>query len=73
VKPTPEGGNQKIKIKVRVNPNGVFNVSSASMIEKVEIEEEVPVEMEVRSQPGRFFYGKNFPLDSGTMNRQYLY
>lgn len=50
VKPTPEGGNQKIKIKVRINPNGVFTVSSASMIEKVEIEEEVPVEMEVDSQ-----------------------
>jgi hypothetical protein len=51
VKPTPDGGNQKIKIKVRINPNGVFNVSSASMIEKVDIEEEVPVEMEVTSIP----------------------
>jgi hypothetical protein len=48
VKPTPEGGNQKIKLKVRINPSGVFNVSSAAMIEKVEIEEEVPVQMEVR-------------------------
>jgi hypothetical protein len=47
VRPTPEGGNQKIKIKVRINTSGVFNVSSASMVEKVEIEEEVPVEMEV--------------------------
>lgn len=50
VKPTPEGGNQKIKVKVRINPNGVFNVSSACMLEKVEIEEEVPVEMEVDAQ-----------------------
>jgi len=47
VRPNAEGGNQKVKVKVRVNPNGVFNVSSASLIEKQEIEEEVPVEMEV--------------------------
>ncbi len=52
VKPTPEGGNQKIKLKVRINPSGVFNVSSAAMIEKVEIEEEVPVQMEVRVPHG---------------------
>jgi hypothetical protein len=55
VKPTPEGGNQKIKLKVRINPSGVFNVSSAAMIEKVEIEEEVPVQMEVRVPHGFFF------------------
>ncbi len=54
VKPTPEGGNQKIKLKVRINPSGVFNVSSAAMIEKVEIEEEVPVQMEVRVPHGLF-------------------
>ncbi len=56
VKPTPEGGNQKIKLKVRINPSGVFNVSSAAMIEKVEIEEEVPVQMEVRV-PGTVPHG----------------
>jgi len=49
VRPNAEGGNQKVKVKVRVNPNGVFNVSSASLIEKQEIEEEVPVEMEVEA------------------------
>jgi len=47
VKPTPEGGNQKVKVKVRINPNGIFGVSSASLLEKHEVEEEVPVEMEV--------------------------
>merc|ERR1711892_1138163 len=47
VKPTADGGNQKVKVKVRVNPNGIFGVSSASLLEKHEIEEEVPVEMEV--------------------------
>jgi len=47
VKPTADGGNQKVKVKVRVNPNGIFGVSSASLLEKHEIEEEVPVEMDV--------------------------
>jgi len=46
VRPAAEGGNQKVKVKVRVNPNGIFAVSSASLIEKTEVEEEVPVEME---------------------------
>merc|ERR1712002_1200517 len=52
VKPTAEGGNQKVKVKVRVNPNGIFGVSSASLVEKHEIEEEVPVEMEVDKESG---------------------
>merc|ERR1712076_347355 len=33
--------------KVRINPNGIFGVASASLVEKHEVEEEVPVEMEV--------------------------
>merc|ERR1719370_2215907 len=47
VQPTAEGGNQKVKVKVRINPNGIFGVASASLVEKHEVEEEVPVEMEV--------------------------
>merc|ERR1712088_1081446 len=47
VRPTAEGGNQKVKVKVRINPNGIFGVASASLVEKHEVEEEVPVEMEV--------------------------
>merc|ERR1711963_1289328 len=47
VQPTAEGGNQKVKVKVRINPTGIFGVASASLVEKHEIEEEVPVEMEV--------------------------
>merc|ERR550525_1133153 len=46
VKPTEDGASQKVKVKVRVNPNGIFGVSSASLLEKHEIEEEVPEEME---------------------------
>jgi len=51
VKPTPEGGNQKVKVKVRINPNGIFCVANASLVEKQEIEEEVPVPMEVDQTP----------------------
>merc|ERR1712173_164060 len=47
VRPTADGGNQKVKVKMRINPNGIFGVSSANLVEKHEIEEEVPVEMEV--------------------------
>ena len=47
VRPTGEGAHQKVKVKVRINPNGIFGVSSASLVEKHEVEEEVPVEMEV--------------------------
>merc|ERR1712106_794035 len=51
--PTADGGNQKVKVKVRVNPNGIFGVSSASLLEKHEIEEEVPVEMDVDNKENR--------------------
>ena len=46
MRPTEDGASQKVKVKVRVNPNGIFGVSSASLVEKHEIEEEVPEEME---------------------------
>jgi len=52
VKPNEEGGSQKVKVKVRVNPNGIFSVVSASLIEKQEVEEEVPVDMEVETKEG---------------------
>lgn len=45
VKPGPEGA-RKVKVKVRVNPNGVFSVCSATMYETVECkDEEKPVEV----------------------------
>ncbi len=34
VKPMTVGSNQKVKVKVRINLNGIFTVSSASLIEK---------------------------------------
>lgn len=47
VRPTADGSNQKVKVKVRINPNGIFAVSSANLVEKHEVEEEVPIEMEL--------------------------
>ena len=46
VRPTAEGGSQKVKVKVRINPNGIFGVANANLVEKHEIEEEVPEDME---------------------------
>merc|ERR1712089_50652 len=53
VKPTAEGGNQKVKVKVRINPNGIFGVSSANLVEKHEVEEEVPVPVEMEVEEKR--------------------
>merc|ERR1712038_1013402 len=50
VRPTAEGGSQKVKVKVRINPNGIFGVSSANLVEKHEIEEEVPAEAKPEDQ-----------------------
>uniref|UniRef100_A0A5S6QMH0 Uncharacterized protein n=1 Tax=Trichuris muris TaxID=70415 RepID=A0A5S6QMH0_TRIMR len=35
VAPSPEGTASKVKVKVRINPNGIFSVCSATMHEKV--------------------------------------
>merc|ERR1712025_1458009 len=64
VKPNPEGGSRKVKVKVRVNPNGVFGVASANLVEKVEVEEEVPVDMEVDEKAA----AENAPKEGETPN-----
>merc|ERR1711881_38035 len=46
VYPMPDGANQKVKVKVRINLNGIFGVNSANFVEKQEIEEEVPMEVD---------------------------
>ena len=50
VRPNEDGTNQKVKVKVRVNLNGIFTVASASMSEKHEIEEEVPMEVDQKEE-----------------------
>ena len=46
--PQASGESSKVKVKVRVNINGIFNVSSASMVEKLENTEE-PMEVSYHS------------------------
>jgi len=45
VKPDVDGKPQKVKVKVRINPNGIFVIASANLFEK-QVEKEVPVMME---------------------------
>ena len=37
VRPLEDGGNQKVKVKVRINLHGIFVVSSANYVEKHEV------------------------------------
>lgn len=50
VKGMVDGSSQKVKVKVRINLNGIFVVAGASLIEKVEVEEEVPMEMDAKGE-----------------------
>lgn len=40
VKPTSDGASQKVKVKARINLNGVFSISSATLLEKSELQDE---------------------------------
>lgn len=46
VAPQANGDGSKVKVKVRMNGNGIFSVAAATMYEKVEEGEEESVEME---------------------------
>ena len=53
VRPTAEGDNQKVKVKVRINPNGMFGVPSASRLERqstTTIHHELPVSSKMQGQ-----------------------
>ncbi|XP_011304595.1 97 kDa heat shock protein isoform X2 [Fopius arisanus] len=49
IKPTPEGEPSKVKIKVRLNLNGIFTVTSAVLVEKRELTEQ-EIEEEEKQQ-----------------------
>ncbi|VVC33836.1 Heat shock protein 70kD, peptide-binding domain,Heat shock protein 70 family,Heat shock protein [Cinara cedri] len=40
VKPTADGASQKVKVKARVNLHGIFSISSATLLEKAELQDE---------------------------------
>ncbi|CAL2037567.1 unnamed protein product [Caenorhabditis brenneri] len=46
-RPGPDGSNQKVKVKVRVNPDGIFTIASATMYEPKIVEEAQAEPMEV--------------------------
>lgn len=43
IKPTPTGEAQEVKIKVRINANGVISLTSANLVEK-KLKEEIPID-----------------------------
>ena len=47
VSPQANGDSSKVKVKVRINGNGIFSVAGATMYEKVEGEEEKEESMDV--------------------------
>lgn len=68
VRPNPEGGNQKVKVKLRVNSFGIFGIQSASLVEKHEVEEEVPVPMEVETKAATEPASPSAPKPEDTMD-----
>lgn len=52
--PQPTGDPSKVKVKVRINIHGTFTVASASLLEKVEKEVEIPKE-EKKTESKDFF------------------
>jgi heat shock protein len=40
VKPTEDGASQKVKVKARINLHGIFSISSATLLEKSELQDE---------------------------------
>ncbi|VDN96877.1 unnamed protein product [Rodentolepis nana] len=46
VVPSPPDDTAQVRIKMRVNANGIFTISTASVMERVEKEVEVPIEEE---------------------------
>ncbi|XP_033195781.1 heat shock protein 70Cb isoform X1 [Bombus vancouverensis nearcticus] len=50
VKPTPEGELSKVKVKVRINLNGILTIVSASLIEKRELTQQEKEEEEKQQQ-----------------------
>lgn len=43
IKPTSTGEAQEVKIKVRINANGVIQLTSANLVEK-KLKEEIPID-----------------------------
>lgn len=51
MKPSPTGEAQEVKVKVRINSNGIVLISNAQMVEKKEVVEEGNAEPEQPQSP----------------------
>merc|ERR1712062_12350 len=69
VYPMGDGSNQKVKVKVRINLNGIFGVNSANFVEKQEIEEEVPMEVEETKEETNKKENGGDPSDSASNDK----
>lgn len=63
--PGATGESSKVKVKVRVNIHGMFNVSSATMIEKTENAGMEPMEVDKNGGGGESTTNKETSVDAG--------
>ena len=63
--PGSTGESSKVKVKVRVNIHGMFNVSSATMIEKMENAGAEPMEVDKNGGGGESATDKETSVDAG--------
>lgn len=67
IQPQPDGTPSKIKVKVRLNRNGIFDVTQASLIETIE-EPNAPAgsnTIEIRKRKFNSFVAEE-PMETGT-------
>ncbi|XP_039264715.1 heat shock 70 kDa protein 4-like [Styela clava] len=70
VVPTPEGGSAKVKVKLRVNIHGIFTVTNASLVEKVEVPVEAPVSKKEQKTEEKPKVNGEEPMETDTANSQ---
>nr|URW69964.1 heat shock protein [Bemisia tabaci] len=66
IKPTAQGGTQKVKLKIRINIHGIVSVSSASLIEQIKGSAE-PMDVEVNEEEHK---EKEQPAQETTQEQQ---
>ena len=68
VAPQANGESSKVKVKVRVNIHGIFLVSSASMVEKLDVSPEEEEKNEENAKPAEAMDVENGPKGAGEPN-----
>lgn len=70
VKPDGEGNNQKVKVKARININGIFSIVNATLSEKQEVGVEQPEPMDVSPPPSNENQGQQEQQQIGTTENE---